>query len=156
MLIFLYSALAKFFDFAEFKSELAKSPFLHPIAGFIAWSVPVSELVIGVLLILRRTLGFALYTYFYMMVAFTCYVFLMMKKAYYLPCACMGLMDDLGWEAHLVVNIAISLLVFVAILLENGTAIKRIYSYPSTGGNLSMSSTITPGWLKPSGQPGAK
>ena len=135
MLIFLYSALAKFFDFVGFNSELAKSPFLHPIAGFMAWLVPVSELIVGALLIFRRTRGFALYTYFYMMVAFTCYVYLMMKKAYYLPCACMGIIDNLGWEAHLVVNILITCLVLVAILLHTKNIPQEVITVRPAGGN---------------------
>lgn len=118
MLLFVYSATAKFLDFAEFRSELAKSPFLHPIAGFMAWLVPVAEIIVGVMLLIRRTRSFALYTYFYMMAAFTAYVYLMMKKAYYLPCACMGIIDDLGWEAHLWFNGAITVLVLAALLLE--------------------------------------
>ncbi|MGJ1312204.1 MauE/DoxX family redox-associated membrane protein [Sphingobacterium lactis] len=155
MLLFLYSAAVKFLEFGEFKSELAKSPFLHPMAGFMAWLVPGSELVIGISLIFQRTQRFALYTYFYMMVAFTCYVYLMMEKAYYLPCACMGIIDDLGWEAHLIVNIIITLLVLVAILLDSGKSIKRIDRISIQDKDVFKKLTIiTPGWLKPSGHPG--
>lgn len=143
MLIFLYSALAKFLDFAEFKNELAKSPFLHPIAGLMAWLVPISELIVGALLIFRRTRTFALYTYFYMMVAFTCYVYLMMEKAYYLPCACMGIIDDLGWEAHLWVNIVISCLMLIAILLHTKNIPRKVITVRPTGGGDKDGNLIT-------------
>lgn len=126
MLIFLYSAVVKFLEFNEFKSELAKSPFLHSMAGFVAWLVAGSELIVGLLLVIKRTQLFALYVYFYMMAAFTAYVYLMMKKAYYLPCACMGIVDNLGWDAHLIVNIVITLLALIAIVLYNGKPLKRI------------------------------
>lgn len=137
LLVFLYSAVAKFVEFAEFRSELGKSPFLHPIAGFMAWAVPVLELVVAILLIVPRAQRIALYGYFYMMAAFTAYVYLMMKKAYYLPCVCMGIFDDLAWETHLVVNAVITVLVFMAILLGQGRNAKRRHAlrYPLEGLN---------------------
>lgn len=155
LLLFLYSAAVKFLEFGEFKSELAKSPFLHPIVGLMAWLVPASELVVGILLIFQRTQQFALYIYFYMMFAFTCYVYLMMEKAYYLPCACMGIIDELGWEAHLIVNIIITIVVLVAILLESGKSIKRIDKISTESKDTRKNLTITtPRRLKPSGHPG--
>ncbi|MGJ1261084.1 MauE/DoxX family redox-associated membrane protein [Sphingobacterium spiritivorum] len=155
LLLFLYSAAVKFLEFGEFKSELTKSPFLNPIAGLMAWLVPASELVVGILLIFQRTQRLALYIYFYMMFAFTCYVYLMMEKAYYLPCACMGIIDDLGWGAHLIVNIVITLSVLVAILLESGKSMKRIGRISiEDKGTLKNLKMTTPGWLKPSGHPG--
>jgi hypothetical protein len=125
MALFLYSAIAKISDFDTFSGELSKSPFLYALARPVSFIVPGAEALIAVLLLIRNTRLYALYVYLYMMASFTCYVYLMMAKAYYLPCACMGIFDSvLGWEEHLVLNAVLTGLTFIAILLE-GTSSKR-------------------------------
>lgn len=119
MALFLYSAVAKLIDFEEFSSELAKSPFVNKWSSFLPWVVPVIEIVVGLLLLNKNTRIYSLYSYFFIMICFTAYVYLMMKKAYYLPCACGGLIGSgLTWNGHLILNFIFSAMAFIAILLE--------------------------------------
>lgn len=116
--LFLYSATAKLMDFWAFAGQLSKSPFLQGYAGGLSYVVPASEIMVAVLLMVPRTRQAALYTYLYMMASFTFYVYLMMHKAHYLPCACMGIFGTaLSWDQHLVVNLLLTLLTFTAIML---------------------------------------
>lgn len=117
--LFLYSAFAKMLDFVNFSTELSKSPFLQGYTGMLAYVIPLSEVVIAVLLLVPHTRLLALYIYLYMMASFTFYIYLMMTKAYHLPCACMGIFGTvLSWEQHLMANTVITLLVFVGIILH--------------------------------------
>lgn len=128
MAVFLYSALAKAFDFSDFSSEISKSPFLFGFSSILSWLVPSVEAIVAVLLLVNKTRSSALYAYLYIMASFTFYVFLMEKEAYYLPCACMGLFENLlEWKEHLYVNIFLSLLVIASIFLEDSYK-KRINS----------------------------
>lgn len=122
MLIFIYSAAAKVFDFSKFSSEISKSPFLHNISTFLSFAVPIVEGAIGIMLLVKRTRIQAIYAYLYVIASFTLYVFLMKKRAYNLPCACMGLFDtELGWDGHFVLNIVITIFTFIALFLERNS-----------------------------------
>lgn len=119
ILLFLYSAIAKLLDYETSASELAKSPFLHSWANKLAWAVPLTELAVAIMLLIKKTRSAALHAYFFIMVAFTAYVYLMMKKAYYLPCACGGLLEsELSWPGHLLLNGVFTLMAIASILLE--------------------------------------
>ncbi|WP_423213037.1 MauE/DoxX family redox-associated membrane protein [Olivibacter jilunii] len=118
--------MAKAADFSDFSNEISKSPFLYHFARILAWIVPIVEAAVGFLLLIKKTRRFALYTYLYIMASFTFYVFLMEREAYYLPCACMGLFENLlNWKQHLYVNIFLTLLVIASIFLE-GSYMNRI------------------------------
>ncbi len=50
LLLFLYTAISKMADHDNFRNVLYQSPFLRPVAGVVAWLLPVVELVIAGLL----------------------------------------------------------------------------------------------------------
>ncbi|MFD2968792.1 MauE/DoxX family redox-associated membrane protein [Sphingobacterium bambusae] len=118
--VFLYSALSKLLDFGYFKAELDKSPFLERWTVVLDYLIPLSEIIVVIMLLVKSTRTLALYLYLYMMSSFCFYVYLMMTKAHYLPCACMGLFGKwLSWEAHLLVNVFLLVLTILVILLNN-------------------------------------
>lgn len=147
MSLFLYSAVAKTLDFGTFSSELAKSPFLNGIAGIMSIVVPISEITVALALLSSNTRLSTLYIYLYMMASFTFYVYLMMEKAYDLPCACLGIFESvLGWQEHLVLNTILTILTFIAILLDN--------RFPKDQKkDIFLKNKNNPGRLKPSGRP---
>ncbi len=118
-MVFIDSGLGKLLEFQRFQTELSKSPFVHGFAGFLAFGLPPAELCLTAALLSARTRLKALYASLFLMASFTFYIWVMMTKAWYLPCACMGLLgEDLGWGAHLAVNIIITLLILTALLLH--------------------------------------
>lgn len=118
-MVFIDSGLGKLLDFHRFETELSKSPFVHGMAGVLALTLPPAELLLAGLLLRPRWRLRALYASLFIMAAFTFYILLMMEKAWYLPCACMGLLgEDLSWGTHLAVNCVLVLLVQTGILLH--------------------------------------
>ena len=121
ILLFVYASLSKLLDFENFRVQLAQSPLLSAYAGLIAPSVIIVELFIVLLLCLKGTRLIGLYGSFFLMIAFTVYIYLILNYSDFIPCSCGGIIEKLGWTEHLIFNIAFAVLALVAIIiLEKG------------------------------------
>ena len=121
ILLFVYAAISKLLEFEEFRVQLAQSPLLSAYAGLIAPSVIIIELLIVLLLCFKATRLPGLYASFFLMIAFTVYIYLILNYSDFVPCSCGGIIEKLGWTEHLLFNIAFAVLAMVAIiLLEKG------------------------------------
>jgi len=49
ILLFFYTGISKFFDYATFYQQLSQSPLLKPWAGCIVWVNPTLEILIGII-----------------------------------------------------------------------------------------------------------
>jgi len=117
VLLFVYSAVSKFLEFEDFRVQLAQSPLLSAYAGIIAPSIIIIEILIAIILCFRILQLLGLYASFYLMMAFTEYIFLILNFSDFIPCSCGGIIEELGWTEHLVFNIVFILLALVAIVL---------------------------------------
>jgi len=117
LLLFLYTSLSKLADYEAFKNVLTASPLLKPVAGLIAWLVPVSELVIVVLLFIPPYRLKGLYASFILICFFTLYLIYMIVFALHLPCSCGGVIKLLTWPQHIFFNSFFILLSLTGILL---------------------------------------
>lgn len=115
ILLFVYAASSKLLEFEEFQVQLAQSPLLSAYAGLIAPFVIISELLIAGLLSFQVTRLIGLYTSFYLMVAFTLYIYLILNYSDFVPCSCGGIIEKLDWTEHLFFNIAFAFLAILAI-----------------------------------------
>lgn len=105
VLLFVYAATSKLFGFEQFRMQLGSSPLLGPYAAWIAWPVPVVELVIAGMLTVKATHLYGLYASFVLLSAFTIYISAMLLTQSHLPCSCGGVIARLGWPQHLVFNV---------------------------------------------------
>ena len=124
VLLFVYTAISKLLDFENFGIELAQSPLLSAYAGLIAPSVIIVELLIVVLLCFKATRLIGLYASFFLMIAFTVYIYLILNYSDFIPCSCGGIIEELSWTEHLVFNLIFAALALIAIVLtekEKGT-----------------------------------
>jgi uncharacterized membrane protein YphA (DoxX/SURF4 family) len=118
IILFLYTGISKLMEYGVFKEQIAESPILQPIAPFIAWSLPLTEFIVSVLLIIPRWRLKGLYASLILMIAFTIYVGAVMAFFKELPCSCGGIIALLSWKQHLVFNSCFILLAFTGVLLE--------------------------------------
>jgi hypothetical protein len=118
LLLWIYTGLTKLIHFDKFSFEAGRSPFLQHIAPLVAITVPVTELIISILLVIKRTRVIGLYASLFLITLFTGYVYIMLRYAYDLPCSCGGIIELLTWEQHLIVNFMITLLTAIAIILQ--------------------------------------
>ena len=123
LLLWIYTGLTKLIHYDKFSFEAGRSPFLQHIASVVAITVPITELIIAALLIIKRTRVTGLYASLFLMTLFTGYVYIMLRYAYDLPCSCGGIIELLTWEQHLIVNFTITILTAIAILLQNRQSI---------------------------------
>lgn len=118
ILLFLYAAVNKLLDFQKFKVQLGQSPLLTNYAIAIAWLIPTIEILICVLLYLKKTLLIGLYASFSLMLLFTTYIIVILTLTERIPCSCGGILEKMGWTEHLIFNIAFVFLAIIAIFLQ--------------------------------------
>lgn len=112
ILLFVYAAVSKLLDFENFQVQLGQSPLISSFAGWLSWIVPLGELFIVGLLLVRRARVYGLYLSFLLMVFFTIYIFTILNYSESIPCSCGGILERMSWKEHLWFNI---LFVFLAV-----------------------------------------
>ena len=118
ILLFVYAAASKLLEYNTFKSQLGQSPFITKFAGLLAWAVPAMEILVALLLTIRKTRLIGLYMSLSIMSMFSAYIFFMINFSYYVPCSCGGILSNMGWIEHLWFNIGFTVLSAAGILLH--------------------------------------
>jgi uncharacterized membrane protein YphA (DoxX/SURF4 family) len=117
IVLFVYAATSKLMDFQQFKVQLGQSPVLTAYADWVAWTVPLLEYLLALLLLVGHYRYIALYGAFGLMVMFTTYILVVLNFSDYIPCSCGGVLEDLGWTEHIVFNLVFIGLALLGILL---------------------------------------
>jgi len=123
-MLFVYAGINKLAAFDFFLYDLSRSPQLGEFALPIALLVPASELFIAGMLIFVRTRYYGLLGSVFLMTAFTVYVGYVLSFTKDLPCSCGGIIRNLSWPQHMILNSAFLLIAII------GTIIYR-YQYKS-------------------------
>lgn len=120
ILLFLYAALSKLTDYEKFRVQLGQSPLLTPWAAIIAWTVPVSEIILSALLMASRTRLFGLYGALVTMSLFSTYIISILHFSEFVPCSCGGILEKMNWQQHLGFNLIFVGLAVFAICVYRG------------------------------------
>jgi uncharacterized membrane protein YphA (DoxX/SURF4 family) len=131
IILFIYASVNKLVDYENFSTELGKSPLLTAFAGWVAWMVPVVELLVVVLLTMPKWCLAGLYAAFSLMTMFTAYIVAILRFSDYVPCSCGGVLQNMTWNQHLVFNIAFVLLALAGIILHEPEVHKKAPLHPS-------------------------
>ena len=115
--LFVYTALSKLFHFSQFAHTLSRTTLLHPFASWVAWVLPLTELVIALMLFIHGTRTKGLWASFVLMLAFTAYIAYMLGFERHIPCSCGGILASLTWTHHLQLNVVLLLLSMTGLLL---------------------------------------
>jgi len=113
--LFMYTAAAKVFSIKKFASTLAKSPLIGDWNDYIAWAVPITEIVISILLIIALTRKLGLYASLALMIIFTLYLSYMVLSGSKLPCHCGGVISKMSWQEHIWFNLAFIALAIIGL-----------------------------------------
>jgi hypothetical protein len=125
ILLFVYTAVSKWLDFASFTSVVAQSPLIGSFPYLVAWLLPVFELWVAGLLLFRRSRIVGLYAALFLMIAFTGYISSMLLFSSHLPCSCGGVIRYLSWRTHLIFNTVWIALAIIAIKLDASKGVSR-------------------------------
>ncbi|MFC0774073.1 MauE/DoxX family redox-associated membrane protein [Terrimonas alba] len=118
LLLFLYTAISKLADQANFKDVLSHSPLIKFFAGVTAWGLPAIEILVALLLFLPATRKKGLYAALVLLVLLTLYLICMIIFAPSLPCNCGGVIQRLSWTQHIFFNLFFILLSVAGINLS--------------------------------------
>jgi len=124
ILLFVYAAANKVLDFEHFLVQLGQSPLLGSYAGYVAYLVPVAELIIAALLMFPLTRFSGLLAAFSLMLMFTAYIIIILNWSSFIPCSCGGILSKMGWKEHLVFNIVFVMLGLVGIIIQRGLSLQ--------------------------------
>lgn len=127
IVLFTYASVSKLLDHETFRIQLGQSPIIAAYSQWMVWSVPLSELITVLLLVLTKLLLTGFYACLILMSMFTAYIFLILKFSPYIPCSCGGILNSMGWTEHLVFNMVFVLLSILGIHLLSYT--KHSHSY---------------------------
>jgi len=138
IILFVYAAVSKLTDFENFQVQVAQSPLLSAFATFIAYATVIGELIIAILLCIKKTQRIGLYLFLGMMTAFTVYIYLILNYSPFVPCSCGGILEKMGWTEHLWFNVITSIVAAAIILYNN----KNKTSILLTIGSIVVSSSV--------------
>lgn len=119
IVLFLYTGINKLWDYDNFKFQMGRSPFIDSMNGIIAATLPVGEILLATMLIIKRIRLLGLYLSFALMGLFTGYIWMMLSYAPDLPCSCGGIIAEMSWNDHLIFNSGFTILCVVGILLQS-------------------------------------
>ena len=117
-ILFLYTGINKLIEYSIFREQLSESPILKPFAHFVALTLPWTEFLIVLMLLIPRWRLKGLYAALIMMTAFTIYIIALLSIDDKLPCSCGGIIAVLSWSQHIIFNSTFILLAIVGIVLQ--------------------------------------
>lgn len=112
--LFTYTASSKLLNPESFELTLAQSPLIKNQAAWLSWLVPVAELLLVLLLLAHKTMQAGLVGSLLLMGLFTAYIAYMVVFVPNLPCSCGGVVSELSWQGHLLMNSLLMLALTIA------------------------------------------
>lgn len=116
--LFLYTAVSKLMTFESFQHVLGRSPLIGHYNTFVAWTIPVTEIVVSVFLLIPNVKKIGLYLSLLLMLTFTIYLIYMLMSGSQLPCHCGGVISTMSWKEHIIFNAGFILLAIVGITTQ--------------------------------------
>jgi hypothetical protein len=118
VLLFVYAALSKLFNYEDFKFQLHASPLIKSLAIPLSIILPVTELITAGMLVITITRKTGLILSFILLFVFTGYIVYMLLTQAHLPCSCGGVLKQLTWKEHIIFNSFFLVLAAVGIRIE--------------------------------------
>ena len=118
ILLWVYAALSKLLDFRHFTWEMRNQTLPTGVQTLLIYLLPPVEIAVAAMLMFQRTVISGLYASLFLLTLFTGYISLTLLHFFsYVPCSCGGILEDLGWGAHLVFNLLFLLLTLTALYI---------------------------------------
>ncbi|QEC40304.1 MauE/DoxX family redox-associated membrane protein [Pseudobacter ginsenosidimutans] len=115
--LFIYAAYNKLAIYPTFVKQLRLSPATSGYENFLAWFIPSIEIAIAILLIIPRSRLIGLYSSFFLMLAFTVYVYVVPHFFQQQTCSCGGIISTFSWKEHFYFNLFFTFLAGSGVVL---------------------------------------
>jgi len=132
--LFTYTGISKLMDHNNFETTLLQSPIIRNQGEILSWLIPFAELFTVFLLLLNtyKQVGYLLSLL--LMAMFTGYITYMILFIPHLPCSCGGILKELSWSNHLLLNSFLIMLIIISLHSisknKNFIAINRLSRKP--------------------------
>lgn len=119
ILVLTYAAVLKGLNIQYFGSQMSQSPLLPTsFIPFLSYFVPAIELFAAILLTINKTRYWGLLITYGIMLTFSGYlIMLVIFYKHDIPCACGGILGQMGYTTHIIFNIALTILAVASIFL---------------------------------------
>ncbi len=117
LIVFLlvYTGVSKLLDYEQFGTDLEKSPIIPTsLVPLITFALPISEILLALALLSTRWRKDAFLVSGFLFVLFTLYLCIILYAADYVPCSCGGVVAQMSWEWHIVMNVFFILISFIS------------------------------------------
>ena len=120
ILLWIYAATSKLIDFPHFKYEMHNQVLFPFMQKAMIYLLPATEFIIASLLIFEKTSMTGLYLSLLLLTLFTGYIALVIFQVFRkVPCSCGGILEHMGWSAHLFFNLTyLSLMIVTLFVLK--------------------------------------
>ncbi|MET7000682.1 MauE/DoxX family redox-associated membrane protein [Chitinophaga defluvii] len=126
LMLFLYTALDKLFNFADFTIKINNQPFDNRYTTLLSFGIPLVELLICGFLLLHGTRRLGLILSAGLMLVFTIYVALVTFHFYgRLPCSCSAIHEKFTWPQHLAINVVFLLMAILGACFFKSSSAKE-------------------------------
>lgn len=128
ILLFFYTGLSKLLNLDVFKMDMNNQPFPLWMVNVIVYTLPATECIIALLLFFDTTRQTALWASAVLMLLFTLYSVLVLLNVFgRTPCGCGGVIRNLSWPQHLVLNMLFTFLSIIAIKINSKINTTKIF-----------------------------
>jgi uncharacterized membrane protein YphA (DoxX/SURF4 family) len=117
IILFLYTGISKLMEYDIAVEQIVLTPRLAPAAKTIVIILPVIEILTAIALFIPQTRKYGLWASLALMILFTGYVTYIINYNDQLPCTCGGVLEQLSWPQHLILNTVFIILAIIGILL---------------------------------------
>jgi hypothetical protein len=121
IILMAYAAVAKGYDIELFQKQITESPLIPlSMTNMVSYVIPISELSAALLLIPKQTRFWGFLFSYFLMLIFSVYLATLVKLfGANLPCACGGILGQMGYNTHIVFNIFFCIVALISTILSS-------------------------------------
>lgn len=114
MTLMLYAGTVKLINVPLFKEQMAKSPLIpEMLIPYIGYGLPIAEISVALLIILKKTAKTGLLLSFIIMLMFTFYLIFLTSLFENVPCSCGGILGQMSYPVHIIFNVSFTILAWI-------------------------------------------
>jgi uncharacterized membrane protein YphA (DoxX/SURF4 family) len=128
ILIFLwtYTGLDKLIRFEQSRKAFHNQTFPAELAEILSYAVPIAEILLAILLVWSISRWWGYLGSLLLLTVFLSYVGLIWVGAFpRVPCNCAGLLDSMGWDAHMILNLSLMILSIAGLWMEGRAKVEE-------------------------------
>lgn len=119
IVLWIYAGTSKLLNYEQTKTEMMHQIFDASFSGVLAWLVPVTELVAGLLIAVPLTAKYGLLLSVCLLSVFTIYILGGLLHYYEtMPCSCGGVIRHMNWTQHFLFNLFFLTLNGIALIIQ--------------------------------------